>query len=162
MTQQPEDQYDDNGDLIPATPPPDQRTNEEWATLRREKRDKEKAEGRAAQAEKDLAFMRAGIDTSKNPLAEYFVKGYDGEVTPEAITAKAIEVGLIAPPAPPEPDPLKQASLEAGQRIATTAQGGGSITPQGTQALDEAYAAGGVEAMLQVAREMGLQVKTEQ
>ena len=51
-----------------------------------------KAQAEAAQ--KELAFAKAGIDlTSK--MAQYFVKGYDGELTPEAIQAAAQEANLI-------------------------------------------------------------------
>jgi hypothetical protein len=162
MTSQYEE-YDENGE--PIEPPPvrqEEHTNAEWAALRREKREREKSDERAKTAEKDLAFMRAGIDTSTNPMAGYFVKGYDGEITPEAIKAKAIEVGLLQAPPPPEPDPVKQANLAAGERIATTAQGGGSITPAGTAALDEAFVQGGTEAMIQAAREMGIPIQNEQ
>jgi hypothetical protein len=158
----PEGEYDPANPQTPGQGQAPQRTNAEWAALRKEKREREKSDERAANAEKELAFMRAGIDSSTNPMADYFVKGYDGEMTPEAIKAKAIEVGLIAAPAPPEPDPAKQESLRAGERIATGAQGGGSVTPQGVAALDEAYVQGGVESMLQVAREMGIPVQNDQ
>jgi hypothetical protein len=160
MSQQPEDQYDDDGNLI-EPPAQEQRTNAEWAALRREKKGRETAEQAAKDAQKELAFMRAGIDSATNPMADYFVKGYDGEMTAEAIKAKAIEVGLLAPPAPPAADPLKQESLAAGERIATGAQGGGSVTPTGIAALDEAYVQGGTDAMIQVAREMGIPIQNE-
>jgi hypothetical protein len=160
-----EDLYDEDGNLVEPQGTgggqPEAHTNAEWATLRREKRERGKAEERAKTAEKELAFMRAGIDASTNPMAAYFVKGYDGDITPEAIRAKALEVGLIQAPPPPEPDPVKQASLAAGERIATTAQGGGEVTPKGTAALDEAYAQGGTSAMIQVAREMGIPIQNE-
>ena len=48
----------------------------------------------AENAQKELAFAKAGIDlTSK--MSQYFVKGYDGELTPEAIQAAAMEANLI-------------------------------------------------------------------
>ena len=168
MTYEAEDVYDDEGNQIdprtgePIRPPAEERTNAEWAALRREKKGKETEKARADALEKDLAFMRAGIDTSTNPMAGYFVKGYDGELTPEAIRSKAIEVGLLAETPPPEPDPIRQANLQAGERQSTIAQGGGSVTPVGTAALDEAFVQGGTDAMIQAAREMGIPIQNEQ
>lgn len=162
MSSQYEEQFDENGDPIEAPPAPEAHTNAEWAALRREKRKGETAEARALAAEKDLAFMRAGIDTATNPMAEYFVKGYDGEMTADAIKAKAIEVGLLAAPVPPPPDPVKQESLAAAERISQGAQGGGSVTPVGTSALDEAFVQGGTEAMIEAARGMGIPIQNEQ
>ena len=46
--------------------------------------------------QRELAFVKAGIDPS-SPQAKYFVKGYDGELTPEAIKAAAEEAQLITP-----------------------------------------------------------------
>lgn len=54
---------------------------------------KEKAE--AAQAKRELAFAKAGIPMD-TPMAKYFIKGYDGELTPEAIKEAATEAGLVA------------------------------------------------------------------
>jgi hypothetical protein len=47
-----------------------------------------------AEAERKLAFVEAGIDLSA-PGAKYFVKGYDGELSPEAIRQAAEEASLI-------------------------------------------------------------------
>jgi hypothetical protein len=48
----------------------------------------------AETAQKELAFAKAGLDLSSK-MAQYFVKGYDGELTPEAIQAAAAEANLI-------------------------------------------------------------------
>jgi len=48
----------------------------------------------ALDASRELAFVKAGIDTA-DPMAKYFVKGYDGEISPDAIRAAAIEARLI-------------------------------------------------------------------
>jgi hypothetical protein len=61
------------------------------------------AEARAAQAERKLAFVEAGIPLSSKP-AQAFLNSYSGEMTPEAIKAEATEWGLIqADDAPPPP-----------------------------------------------------------
>ena len=49
----------------------------------------------ASEAERKLAFVEAGVDPSL-PVAKYFMKGYDGELTPEAIREAAIEAQIIS------------------------------------------------------------------
>jgi len=51
-----------------------------------------KAEAEAVK--KELAFAKAGIDLSSK-MAQYFVKGYEGDLTPESIQQAAAEVNLI-------------------------------------------------------------------
>ena len=48
----------------------------------------------ASNAARELAFVRAGVD-SADPMAKYFVKAYDGELSPDAIRTAAIEARLI-------------------------------------------------------------------
>lgn len=55
---------------------------------------KAKAE-QASQAERELAFVKAGIDPN-NPLSKYFIKGYEGDLNPDAIKAAALEAQLIS------------------------------------------------------------------
>jgi CheY-like chemotaxis protein len=54
---------------------------------------KAKAEEASAAARK-LAFVEAGVDPSL-PVAKYFMKGYDGELTADAIRQAAIEAQII-------------------------------------------------------------------
>lgn len=57
---------------------------------------------KAAEAEKlqrELAFSKAGIPMD-SPMAKYFVKGYEGEFTPEAIRKAAEEANLLQAQAP--------------------------------------------------------------
>ena len=44
---------------------------------------------------RELAFVKAGIDPS-DAAAKYFVKGYDGELTQDAIKQAAIEARLLS------------------------------------------------------------------
>lgn len=65
-------------------------------------------EGKAARQEaealkRELAFTRAGIDTSSK-LGQMFSKSYDGELDIEAIKAEATEIGAIKAATPPEPE----------------------------------------------------------
>ena len=50
----------------------------------------------AAQAQRELTFVKAGINPD-DPKARYFVKGYDGDLSVEAIRQAAEEASLIAP-----------------------------------------------------------------
>ena len=54
------------------------------------------ARAEAEAAKRELAFVKAGVPLD-NPVAKYFIKGYDGEITPEAIRAAAEEANLIQP-----------------------------------------------------------------
>jgi hypothetical protein len=50
---------------------------------------------------REMAFVKAGIDPA-SPQAKYFVKGYDGDLDPEAIRQAAEEAQLITPQATPQ------------------------------------------------------------
>jgi hypothetical protein len=72
-----------------------------------------------AVAQRELAFVKAGIDPA-SPQAKYFVKGYDGELTPEAIRAAAEEAQLITPQA--NPMDADKAAWQQTNRIAAGAE----------------------------------------
>lgn len=62
-------------------------------------------EGKAAKAaleaaQRENAFLRAGVDVS-TPVGSMLLKAYDGELTAEAIKAQAEAVGAVAKPAAP-------------------------------------------------------------
>lgn len=46
--------------------------------------------------QRELAFVKAGVDPA-SPQAKYFVKGYDGDLSPEAIRQAADEAQLFTP-----------------------------------------------------------------
>ena len=163
--------YDENGDPVEIEVPepaaaPGERTNAEWAELRKEKQARKAAEEKAATYERRDAIRDAGIDTS-SPLGKFFADKYDGEPTADAVKAAAIAAGFVetGDPAPGQaaPDPAIAASLEAAERIAAASPGAGVIEPQGSIAtLDEAYLAGGTEAMIDKARELGIVIQESQ
>lgn len=66
---------------------------------------KQLAESQTVQ--KELAFVKAGIDLT-SPMSKYFIKGYDGELTPEAIRLAAEEAQLITPQVSEEDQAEKQ------------------------------------------------------
>ena len=84
------DQHDDEGDH-------DQTVMMSRANIRKlEKAAKAglDAQTRLAALEREMAFRNAGIDPGDKKLS-YFVKGYDGDATPDAIKAAAIEAGFL-------------------------------------------------------------------
>lgn len=85
---------------------------------------------RAAAAERELAFAKAGIDLNDQKLS-YFRKGYDGDLDPEEIRSAAAEAGFIAPPA----GSGDAQELAAQQRIANA--GSEAIAPSDPSPLED-------------------------
>ena len=78
---------------------------------------------KAAEAERlqrELAFSKAGIPLD-SPMSKYFVKAYDGEVTPEAIRKAAEEASLIQP-AKPAADDSEQRAWNRLQKVGAGSQ----------------------------------------
>lgn len=116
--------------------------------------EKENAEAKrllaeAEAAKRELAFVKAGIDLSA-PVTKYFVKGYDGELSPEAIRQAAVEAQLISPP---EPSPLVE-EAQAWNRTAKIAAGSQTAQPpiDWNRRLQEARNPQEVDAILAEAR----------
>lgn len=61
------------------------------------------AADRGRKLERENAFLKAGIDTD-DPRMRYFVEGYQGDLTKEAIVAEATTAGFITTPEPPKPE----------------------------------------------------------
>ena len=139
-----------------------ERTNQEWAALRKATSEKKKAEAEAAQAKREAAFLRAGIDPD-NKRMSYFVKGYEGESTAEAIRAAAIEAGFLQPPAPTQEEVEGQQATEAHARVAALSQGG-ERAPNANEAaaanLKEAFAKGGVDGLSAALAAQGIPMST--
>ena len=100
----------------------DQATRNPVRARMRELEDRNKAlEAQAKEVEatkRELAFVKAGIDPD-SAAAKYFVKGYDGELTPEAIRVAAEEASLI-------PSQKKEVAAEqqAWNRVAQASRAG--------------------------------------
>lgn len=91
----------------------------------------ERMRAQLATAERERAFFNAGIDPA-DPKAKYFVKGYDGEITAEAIKAEAAAAGILSPAQPAVPQEHFDAFDRAGQAAA-----GGAGAPDETGVLSE-------------------------
>lgn len=152
------EEYSDDDDLEVEQPP---RSNpSEIASLRAAADKGKKLEPKVQKLERENAFLRAGIDPEDQKLG-YFYRGYDGELSPEAIRAAAQEAGFIAPP---QADPAVQAHQQGQQQVMAASQGTESeYDPQGAiYALEKAMAEGGVEAMMQVGQQYGLKIARPQ
>lgn len=87
--------------------------------LEKEAKELRKQVAEFSATQRELAFVKAGIDPA-SPQAKYFVKGYDGDLNPEAIRAAAVEAQLITP----QQDPLDEdrAGWKQSNRIAAGAE----------------------------------------
>ena len=101
-------------------------------------------------AKRELAFVKAGIDPN-SPMSKYFMKGYDGELSPDAIRQAAVEAQLISPP---EATPT-QVEAAGWQKIAKIAAGSQTAQPpvDWNQRLLNAESPKEVEAILAEARQ---------
>lgn len=100
--------------------------------IRRLEKDKREATKRAEEAAAELAtlrreaaFLRAGIPVD-DPGAKYFVKGYDGELEPEAIRSAAVEARIL------QADPQQQQRIDqslAGNEAAMQLGSGAQSAP---------------------------------
>jgi hypothetical protein len=111
-------------------------------------------EARAAKAERELALLKSGIDLS-SPMGSKFVQHYDGDTTAEAVRAAAVEWGLA-----PASGNEHAAELQASQRVADAAAGGGGDREIDLYvAMKEARDAGkGQDEILRIARLGGMHV----
>lgn len=153
MTTQPEDDFgddnfDDGGKAIKAL-------RDENRALKKSLEEAKPLMEELTGLKRERTFAEAGIDV-KDPKAAYFVKGYDGEVTVEAIKAAGTEAGFIAPPAP---DPQQQQQLTDASRIVSAGQGASPAAGGSEDAVEAdlrtAMANGGKNAMLEAARQHG-------
>ncbi len=112
-----------------------------------------KAEAEAAKRE--LAFVKAGIDTDNKALS-YFAKAYDGELDSGAIKAAAIEAGFLQAQADPG-----QQQAQAGQQAITNVNQAGSNAHGNAQQdafaeMRKAGESGDTNAMAAVAARYGI------
>ena len=139
----------------------DNEEQESASDLRRAARRGAKAQKELEMLRKELAFYKAGISID-DPKMRYFVKGYDGEMTAEAIRAAALEAGFIASQQPEQVDEgVQQQVFSAQQRV--MAASAGAMVPDNSEAaalsmMEQAMEEGGIDAMLDVARQFGIQV----
>ena len=130
--------------------------------LRRAANKSKKLEAELNSLRRELAFARAGI-TLDDPRMSYFIKGYDGELEADAIKAAAIEAGFLANQQEAAQQP--PVNIEGQQRVMAASAGAmpEDVTEEAALSrLESAMEEGGVEAFLDVVRQYGIPVGTEQ
>lgn len=157
-TEYDDDDYDEQDDEQDTQD--QQRSNSEWAALRQEKKARKQAEAKAAEAQRTLAFYQAGIPTN-DPRMDYFIRGYQGEVTPDAIRQAAVEAGFLQGQ---QQNPEHQQAIAAQQRIA--AAGSSGVAPASgpnaaLQGLDEAFEQGGTAGVLSALAQNGIPLSNQ-
>lgn len=106
-----DDEYDDEEtpDPEPEDRPRRNPLREQNKKLNKELRELRKAQAEAQAAVRERAFLKAGIDPD-DPHQSFFMKGYEGELDPDAIRAAAVEAKFLEPPEPP-PDAAAHAAV---------------------------------------------------
>ena len=132
-------------------------------SLRRAANGKKQLEKELEDLRRELAFTKAGINPD-DPKMRYFVKGYDGEMTAEAVRQAAMEAGFLAPQQSGQSQ-VQQSAAAAQERVAMAAAG--AIVEDASEEaamarLEAAMEEGGVDAMLEVARQYGIPIASEQ
>jgi hypothetical protein len=114
------------------------------------KKEAEDAKAQLASLQRESAFMKAGVDLD-TPLGKMFAKGYDGELSVDAIKQAGSAVGAL----PTSADPGIQAELAAHDRVAQASAGTAAAVPD--TVFDEIKNAkwGDVNAVLEIARKAG-------
>jgi ribosomal protein L12E/L44/L45/RPP1/RPP2 len=131
--------------------------------LRRAANKGKKLESENQQLRRELAFFRAGIDTD-DPRMKYFAKGYDGEMTAEAVRQAAIDAGFLQTQSAQQ-NAQAQETASAQQRVLTASAGAlyeDSSEDAAFSRLEQAMEEGGVTAMMDVARQYGIPIATDQ
>lgn len=135
-------------------------------SLRRAASSAKKLKAENAKLQREVAFAKAGLPLA-DPKMSYFIKGYDGELEAEAIREAAAQAGFISSQGDvsAEQQAQQQMSLEAQGRVMSASAGAFVEDASEAAALARMEAAmneGGMDAMLDVVRQYGIPIATEQ
>ena len=131
--------------------------------LRRAANKGKKLESENQQLKRELAFFKAGIDTD-DPRMKYFAKGYEGELSADAVRQAAMDAGFLQTQSAAQ-NAQNQEIASAQQRVLTASAGAiyeDSSEDAAFSRLEQAMEEGGVDAMMEVARQYGIPIATEQ
>jgi hypothetical protein len=130
------------------------------ANLRRAANQAKKLKAELDSLKRELAFTKAGLPFD-DPKINYFVKGYEGDLNPETIRKAALEAGFLA--SQEQEAAVEQEApnpnLQSEQRVMQASAGAMTedISEEAAIArLQAAMEEGGIEAMLDVARQYGI------
>lgn len=135
--------------------------------LRRAANAAKKLKAENTRMKRELAFAKAGIPLT-DPKMNYFVKGYEGELEAEAIREAAVEAGFLVVEQSASQEQTdtqeEQAVAQAQRRVMAASAGATSEDISEAAAIARMEAAmqeGGLEAMLDVARQYGIPTSEE-
>lgn len=124
---------------------------EDLKNLRNKAREADRLQTENAAVTRELAFAKAKLDLD-DPKMGYFVKGYEGEMTSEAIRQAAEDAGFLQT-APPPPQVSAQEMAQHQQLGAASA--GGTVPPP-TDVGELLKNAQSVEEVMKIAAQAGL------
>lgn len=134
---------------------------DDFKNLRAKAKKADQLERENAQMRRELAFTKAGIPM-EDPKMGYFVKGYDGDLEPDAIRQAALEAGFIsAPPAPA--DPAVDQARQGQQRVVAASSGApAQYDPASVEySMQQGYAEGGLAGLSSVTQQYGVTFNPE-
>lgn len=132
--------------------------------LRKKAKERDDLAAKVAQYERDIAFRDAGVNPT-DPKAKYFVKGYDGELTADAIKAEATAAGILqteeqkqqAGSQKQQADQQRQQMEQSHQRMDGAGQGAGNETPDATaELIAKMSAAKSMDELIDIATAAGM------
>ena len=129
--------------------------------LRRAANKSRKLEQELNDLRRELAFSKAGINPD-DPKMRYFVRGYEGELTADAVRQAALDAGFITSQ---QPNAVQQQIAASQDRVMQAAAGAmyeDAAESAAIARLEAAMNEGGVDAMFEVARQYGIPIATEQ
>ena len=131
--------------------------------LRRAASKAKKLDSENRNLKRELAFAKAGLPLD-DPKMSYFIKGYDGELTAEAIKDAALDAGFLQQSIQQSQPVASTASLEGQSRVMAASAGATSEDMSEEAALarmEQAMAEGGMSGLLDVVRQYGIPIASE-
>jgi hypothetical protein len=149
------------GDMSDNYNEPSDDGDEDFKNLRAKAKKADQIERENVSLKRELAFVKAGIPMD-DPKVGYFVKGYDGELDPQAIRSAAEEAGFIQAPTQQE-DPAVQQAQQGQQRVMAAASGAEpQFDPVGIQfGMEQAVQQGGLEGLSAYTQQYGVTFNPE-
>lgn len=133
-------------------------TNADFAWRRKQQKAVRDAEAERDAAKREAAFLRAGINPDDARLS-YFVRGYNGDLTADAIKQAAVDAGFVAPPPPDPQQQQNQQDVDTLSRVAGF-QAGAQEAPGQAEvaiaAMKDAIESGGTDALAAYLRSQGI------
>ena len=149
-----DDQYEDESEETES--PAIRNMRKRIKELEAEAKKANEAEARAAAAERRLAVTEAGIKLNPTQM-KALASVHEGEWTPDALKATAADLGYIAPPEPEVP----AEELEALNRVAEAANGGGMSASKAAEYEAAVAQAKNIEELLEVQRRFGVPISQD-